>query len=361
MANVKYSFRGGEPIGYKSPKRRGRGGCIVVIIALIAGAVLWYVLAGRGGEKVMPPVNVDNPDKPVKPVEVKDKNPETPVKVVDKDKNKNKPDVIKHVAPVNPVTPPVATLSGTKLAEYNKLCEEAANDLKKESYWKARTVALEALKLVPEASPLWDKAAELLGQANTKLINSDVPCPKKVLYTIEPGDVLQKIARKYNTSMEQVLVSNKMPKDKYRLWAGNTLKIYLGDWKIKVSKKLHKLYLYDGDSLFKVYNIGIGKQDRTPVGKFKVTARIKEPDWYAPNGKIFAYGTKENVLGTRWIALKPTEESNKNLKGYGIHGTWDRESIGKARSNGCIRMLNEQVEELFRIIPLATPVEIIEE
>ena len=61
------------------------------------------------------------------------------------------------------------------------------------------------------------------------------------------------------------------------------------------------------------------------------------------------------------MLLKPTEKSNKNLKGYGIHGTWDRESIGKARSNGCIRMLNEQVEELFRIIPLATPVEIIEE
>ena len=204
MANVKYSFRGGEPIGYKSPKRRGRGGCIMIIIALIAGAVLWYVLVGRGVEKVMHPVNVDNPDKPVKPAEVKNTIPDTPVKNADK----NKPDEIKKVETVKPVTPPVATLSGTKLAEYNKLCEEAVNYLKKESYWKARTVALEALKLVPETSRLWDKAAELLGQANTKLINSDVPCPKKVLYTIEPGDVLQKIARKYNTSMEQVLVSN---------------------------------------------------------------------------------------------------------------------------------------------------------
>jgi LysM repeat protein len=358
LANVKYSFRGGEPIGYKLPKRRRRGGCVLIIIALVAGAVLWYVLAGRGGGKVMPPVEVDNPVIPVKPKEVKTE-PGDSVKTGNNKAGKPKAGGVK--VPVELVKSPVFVLSGKKLVEFRALCDQAENNFRQENYWRARNEALAALKMVPQASPLWDKAAELLGKTNAKLINSDVPCPKKVLYTIEPGDVLQKIARKHNTSIEQVLKSNKMPKDKYRLWAGNTLKIYRGDWKIKISKKYHKLYLYDGDSLFKAFKIGIGKQDRTPVGEFKVAARIKEPDWYAPNGQVYEFGSKGNVLGTRWIALKTTGKTAANLKGYGIHGTWDRESIGKARSNGCIRMLNEQVEELFRIIPLGTPVEITEE
>ena len=43
---------------------------------------------------------------------------------------------------------------------------------------------------------------------------------------------------------------------------------------------------------------------------------------------------------------------------YGIHGTNDPSSIGKAVSHGCIRMNNKDVEELARIIPIGTPVSI---
>jgi lipoprotein-anchoring transpeptidase ErfK/SrfK len=46
------------------------------------------------------------------------------------------------------------------------------------------------------------------------------------------------------------------------------------------------------------------------------------------------------------------------VKGYGIHGTWDKDSIGKAESAGCIRLRNEDVEELFLLVPVGTPVRI---
>ena len=352
MAKVKYSFRGGEPIGYSAPNRRGKGGCVLlVLLCLAAGAIVWYFMSGIGVGKTMPPAE------PVK--KQAEEVPVTPK--VDKAAKTVKTETDKTVKKADVKVPQVIqALSGKKLEQYQTITAQAENNFKKENYWKAREDAQKALKLVPENSDLWIKSAKLLSDVNTKLLNTDVPCPKKVLYTIEPGDILQKIARKHNTTMEQVLLSNKMPQDKYRLWAGNTLKIYHGDWKLKINKKLHRLYLYDGDELFKVFNIGIGKQDRTPVGTFKVAARIKEPDWYAPNGQVYAFGAKENVLGTRWLALKPTGETNSHLKGYGIHGTWDRDSIGKDRSNGCIRMLNEQVEEVFRIVPLGTPVEIVE-
>jgi len=45
--------------------------------------------------------------------------------------------------------------------------------------------------------------------------------------------------------------------------------------------------------------------------------------------------------------------------GYGIHGTDDPPSIGNAVSHGCVRLLNQQVEELFEMVPIGTAVNII--
>ncbi|MGB9802898.1 LysM peptidoglycan-binding domain-containing protein, partial [Desulfofundulus sp.] len=57
--------------------------------------------------------------------------------------------------------------------------------------------------------------------------------------------------------------------------------------------------------------------------------------------------------GTRWMGL--------DIPGgnYGIHGTNNPDSIGKAVSNGCIRMYNHHIEELFPHVPLGTPVRIV--
>ena len=113
--------------------------------------------------------------------------------------------------------------------------------------------------------------------------------------------------------------------------------------------------MYDGKNLFKVYKVGIGRQGRTPSGKFIIRTKQKEPIWYN-EGKAIQYGSKENVLGTRWMALKPIGNTNQNLRGYGIHGTWQPETIGTRSSNGCIRMKNEEVNELFSILPYKTEV-----
>jgi lipoprotein-anchoring transpeptidase ErfK/SrfK len=43
---------------------------------------------------------------------------------------------------------------------------------------------------------------------------------------------------------------------------------------------------------------------------------------------------------------------------YGIHGTWETNSIGKQSSAGCIRLLNDDVAELFLLLPLGTSVTI---
>ena len=71
-------------------------------------------------------------------------------------------------------------------------------------------------------------------------------------------------------------------------------------------------------------------------------------------GGIIKFGDPKNLLGTRWMSIQDT--TRPEIKGFGIHGTPARDSIGAETSNGCIRMLNEDVEELYMLIPPRTEV-----
>ncbi len=55
-----------------------------------------------------------------------------------------------------------------------------------------------------------------------------------------------------------------------------------------------------------------------------------------------------NPIGTRWLGL--------NRKGFGIHGTNEPGSIGKAASHGCIRLRNRDIEQLFRMVSVGDTV-----
>ena len=109
--------------------------------------------------------------------------------------------------------------------------------------------------------------------------------------------------------------------------------------------------LYLNDELYRIYTVGIGRENRTPTGAFLITGLTEEPAWYRNDGQIIPYGDKNNLLGTRWLKLTPTEDTDPTLEGYGIHGTWDPDSCGTSCSDGCVRMRNEDVEELFDFIP----------
>jgi hypothetical protein len=83
------------------------------------------------------------------------------------------------------------------------------------------------------------------------------------------------------------------------------------------------------------------------------TLDISEGHEIIANGNIVIppYGTAQRrykgVLGTRRLYLGD---------GYGIHGTDHPESIGRAASHGCVRLRNEDIEKLFDMVPVGTPV-----
>lgn len=221
--------------------------------------------------------------------------------------------------------------------------------LKEGKKYEARNILSDFFinKKIPEKQK---EIKELLDKLNEELIFSPSPSPDATMYTVQPGDVPVRIAKQFNTNYELIMkINGKAPT---RLNIGDQLKILTGKTKILISKSDFTLTLLLNDHYVKQYRIATGKNDKTPVGTFEVKNKMKEPVWYSPDGGVFPYGHKENILGTRWIGFK----DKPNLHGYGIHGTTQPETIGTAASNGCIRMLNSDVEELYDFVTLNTEI-----
>ena len=203
------------------------------------------------------------------------------------------------------------------------------------------------------ASTSSPEAIELLGEVNLKLLKSPLMMPGKEYYVIQSGDYLQKIAKQFNTTVELIKEMNGLETDVIR--SGARLLVFNSNFSIRVSKSQNSLDLLMVGRLFKRYRVGTGKFGKTPSVEFTVTDKIVEPPWTRPaDNRQIEYGDPENVLGTRWMAIKSAD--HPELTGFGIHGTWERDSIGKQSSAGCIRMLNEDVEELFDLVPRKTAV-----
>jgi lipoprotein-anchoring transpeptidase ErfK/SrfK len=267
----------------------------------------------------------------------------------------------------NPATPGQPALSEQEQAARRadpataKRCADAAALLRDGKPLDAAEAAHAILAGLSEDNPLWSDAARTLSEASTQLFASDIPVPgKKIIYAVKSGDALIKIAQRHNTTVAAIQRANRLDPANPTIRIGQSLAIYQGTWSIKVSKSRFRLYLYEApERLFKTYAVGIGRQGRTPSGQFAIRNKLVEPDWDSPRGRI-PFGAPGHELGTRWLGITPVGETDRNLTGYGIHGTWQPDTIGKESSNGCIRMTNDDVNELYDIVPYNTPVIILD-
>jgi lipoprotein-anchoring transpeptidase ErfK/SrfK len=108
--------------------------------------------------------------------------------------------------------------------------------------------------------------------------------------------------------------------------------------RLVVSLPDRKLALVENDRVVRLYRVAVGAPSSpSPTGSFTIVSRVSNPTYYRP-GKVIGPGAS-NPIGTRWIGL--------NQKGYGIHGTDEPDSIGSAKSHGCIRLRNADIEKLF--------------
>ncbi len=220
-----------------------------------------------------------------------------------------------------------------------------------------------------EATPLLDQviatatdpglknsALRMQGRANVELFLSTASSPLKKSYVIQPGDSLDRIARKNKTTVDLIRRMNNLEGD--LIYPGARLRLPAAPFVVQVDKSDRTLDLVMNGMRMKQYMIGVGRNGKTPTGTFATVVHQTHPDWTPPGGGIISYGDPKNVLGTRWISI--LDKAQPELQGFGIHGTSDRSSIGGETSNGCIRMLNEDVEEVFLLIPRGTKVVIVE-
>ncbi|MFB5189683.1 L,D-transpeptidase family protein [Alicyclobacillus fastidiosus] len=111
-----------------------------------------------------------------------------------------------------------------------------------------------------------------------------------------------------------------------------------GQYMIQIDTAHPLLKVYRAGELYRTYKVALGKSDtQTPIGEWRIVEKHK--DW-------------GGGFGTRWLGL------NVPWGTYGIHGTNRPTSIGSYASHGCVRMNNQDVEQLYDMIPVGTPVTI---
>ena len=163
-------------------------------------------------------------------------------------------------------------------------------------------------------------------------------------HVVQPNDQLRLMCKQYQVSWQYLAFLNDLTPEKMR--AGQKLKVIQGPFGAIVDLKSRTLTVHSNGYYVCSFPIGVGKENSTPQGEFKVLNKVENPTYYGPDGVISA-DDPNNPLGEHWIDLGDS---------YGIHGTTDPSSIGKSASKGCIRMHNDDVEVVYSLLTIDSPV-----
>lgn len=330
-----------ESYDYDRSQRRSLAVIVIVVILVTLGIVLMIRSCSGKGE-------AETADQSSEEVA---KSAEAPAKA---EAGKPAKTADAPAVPPAPKKTPASTAPASKEALEIVSAGEAAEQ--RDDLYAARTNYLAALSR-DDLGAAREHVESRLGVVDIQLIFSPREMPGKVDHAIQKGESLKIIAARFNTPVDLIVKANEVPNPN-RIQVGDRLRLLDNvKFAIEVSKSENWLLVTLDGTFFKRYVVGTGKFNRTPVGTFRIYDKIAEPPWWRPDGTVVPYGDKENILGTRWMAIEATGDTPP-ARGYGIHGTWDDTTLGQQSSAGCIRMKNEEIEELFTFVPRGTPVTI---
>lgn len=122
----------------------------------------------------------------------------------------------------------------------------------------------------------------------------------------------------------------------------------------------------DGRQTVITHPIGIGRVGwSTPLGRTRVTAKATDPSWYVPESVRQEHAAEGDPL-PRIVPPGPDNPLGRHvlrlaLPSYLIHGTNKPWGVGMRVSHGCIRLYPEDIEALFAMVPVGTPVNIVDQ
>lgn len=163
-------------------------------------------------------------------------------------------------------------------------------------------------------------------------------------HVVQPGDLLQAIAKNYAVSWQYLAKLNRT--DPLKIRPNQQLKVIQGPFGAVVDLRRFELTVHAHGYFVARFPIGIGKDGSTPVGEFTVEDKLENPTYYGPDG-VVAANDPQNPLGEFWMSIGG---------GYGIHGTIDEASIGRAESRGCLRLKNQDIADLYDLLIVGSPV-----
>ncbi|MDX2176910.1 MAG: L,D-transpeptidase family protein [Candidatus Sumerlaeia bacterium] len=195
--------------------------------------------------------------------------------------------------------------------------------------------------------------AAAISEANRRALREGTVEGGFTEHKIAKGEAIYNIAKKYGITPEALMEVNGVT-DPRRLRIGQALRVPTFDFSLVCDVGANALKLMNKGELFLFYDVRTGRDaGATPQGTFKVLNKKQNPTWRPGNGHVYQPGDPNNELGTRWMAFEGDI--------LGIHGTIREETVGAYASNGCIGMRKSDVEELFDLINVGTPITIVGE
>ncbi|ART76145.1 L,D-transpeptidase [Sutcliffiella horikoshii] len=159
------------------------------------------------------------------------------------------------------------------------------------------------------------------------------------VHVVRRGETLSSISLDYRRPLAEILAVNSISNPNV-IYPGQQIIIPgLPDantipYSIEISIASRKLVLKENGIIIKTYPIAVGRMlFETPIGNYVIVNRQPNPG---------------GPFGAMWLSLSKLS--------YGIHGTNDPSSIGKAVSRGCVRMYNQDVLQLASMVPNGTSV-----
>ncbi len=217
--------------------------------------------------------------------------------------------------------------------------------------YDAKVTAGEVLAAHRLLSQTYWKSPEVRSQIQERLDQSAkmiffLPQPHFVEpYLIEPGDRLESIAAEYQVPWEYLSKVNRV--DPKRIQAGRRLKVIRGPFAAVVELADFSLTVHLQGYYVRRFPVGIGRDNASPIGKYAVLNKVVNPQYTDPDGRVIQGDDPANPLGERWIDLGNS---------YGIHGTTEPDSIGKAASRGCIRLNDADVIAVYDFLSVGSEV-----
>ncbi len=322
----------------RSKRNKGRNFFVLVIILAVLGGAYWLLFLS--GEKRVETVEQPADPKPSLPpapaLPPQTQNTQTPVA---------QPEVATPIAPANPVVQPQNPV--VQPAVTSSVINQAKALQKDGEFLKARDLLVNFLKSSP-SKDLAYQAKEIIGECNMKLAVSTRKAPEKGLYTVQPGDSFWKISKNVKNTTEFLQRANNIAPNALR--PGQQISYISGDFTIDVDLSDFTLTLLRNGEFYRQYKVGLGREDRTPPGVYKIGPKIMNPDWdrRSKGEGIIPYGDPRNQLGVCWMTLVPVDAGLPT--DLGIHGTSNPNTVGTNESAGCVRMRNYEVMELYAFI-----------